>query len=265
MNGEKENSVMRALCDLGRMESDRVNEERVRAEREQEERRQREAARRREAEAARELEARAERELEMRQRLEEEMRQKDDEARIRILSLKAELDAVQADREAMRHAMRSRYENLPLEPAPVRTVPLNRVVAGGVVLMAAVVGAFLLVPGNRKSDVEYGMSTDTWTPETPESATLPSAVEPTDEAPKSPMPITVEKIEPEAVKPVVKPRKVGRNGNRRPKPPKPRPQDKNINILDNFDKCGNDPMCGGLFPDSREKDKKKRNAKKPRR
>jgi hypothetical protein len=95
-----ESSVLTNLRELGRLESERIAQEKAQAA--DEERAEREAAARAKAEAeAAEAHARRKAEAEVRLKLEEERAGKDAEAERRLAALKAELAAIQADRERM--------------------------------------------------------------------------------------------------------------------------------------------------------------------
>jgi hypothetical protein len=254
MRADSENSVMRALKDLSRMETERAAEEREKAALARAEERRRQ-------EAAQRLEAQAVMERERRRKLEEELRRKDGEARLRILSLRAELDAVQADRQAMRQAMISRYESLPPSPSRgtgARMVPLNRVITGFVVLIAAVVGAFQLIPPSPENP-PLGTASDDIVqrvPGAPEAAEAP-------ESPREPGIETTALVEEAAVVAPPQYRAKARSGPRDKKgqkrgpkhPPKTKPRPEGKDIIDDFGACGNDPMCG-FAPSPRDEKKR---------
>ena len=107
----RDDSVMLALSELRRLEAERVEEERKAGEA----RAAAEARARSEAEA-REAHARAVAEEEARIRVERDLRVRDLEAERRLAALRAELDAVRADRERI-HAV---VAQLGHEPSPPR-------------------------------------------------------------------------------------------------------------------------------------------------
>lgn len=263
MRDDNENSVMKALSEVARLEDQRVADETRRT---AEARAEARAEAERKREEAERLAAAAEQERARRKKLERELASRDEVARTRMMSLKAELQAVQADREAMRRAVMSRYESLPAPaPAPARTVPLSVVVAGIGVMMAGFVGAVQLWPKAEPPKVEavpqgtepsLNMNVDGYL----KSKITRSYTETSE---KQDDPIESAAAVPEPDNPpsggtVRKPGSRGgkgagkRGGKRGGKQGRGGTKQGESNIIDTFSACGDDPMCGhGLFLDSK--------------
>jgi hypothetical protein len=228
-----ENSVMAALAALCRLEDERVAEQAAAAEQRQIE--IEEARRLEEQERARQA---ARVETEARARVEAELRRRDAEAEGRIAALRAELSAVQASREATLMELLARQQ---IQPAR-RSRPVFGIAALVAVAVALVIGgaAFLRSGDGRAAE--------------------PGAVAPVIDL-AAPTPAVETNAEPEPVVAVAVPdepapvvdAKPGKGaGVKRPgkgvrgakadtaaKPPKD-------DDLGSLDKCGDDPLCGGL-------------------
>ena len=140
-------------------------------------------------------------------------------------------------------------------------VPLNRVIAGFVVLVAAVVGAFQLIPPSPEEHPLVTASDNAlkMVRITPEPVDAPEA----SRAPSVGGAAVVEKAvvtAPQKTDNSGKARpdpRAGKGGKRGPKTPsRPKPASDEKNIIDNFGACGDDPMCG--FDPSPRDEKKRR-------
>ncbi len=145
----QDDSVRFALDELKRIESERLDEE-ARAAREREEaeaRRQAEATAKREAAAAH---AREVAEAEARLRLDRELETRDTESAARLARLRAELDAVRADRERLHARATGAVDPVWAE----RTVRSGRGWAAAFAAACVAMGALVVVLATREPVVE---------------------------------------------------------------------------------------------------------------
>ena len=231
----RDDSVMFALSELRRLEAQRIDDER----------RAREAqaaaeARAKEEAAAREAHARAVAEEEARLRVERDLRARDLEAERRLASLRAELEAVRADRERI-HAVVAQIGH---DPTPPRR-DTRAWLAFGAALTAA--SAILVVLLTRAPAIEERIV------QVPVEAPRSAEVVANDPPPAAETPASdaVAVASPSATEPV-QTRPASRPGaSTRPTRPDTRPTgtagmhgtlsaDPDLD----FDHCGDDPTCG---------------------
>ena len=237
---DRENSVVRALSELQALEDARVEEEEKRARiiakekrrLQQEERRlQEEEQKKREAESAR------------RRQVEKELKKRDDEAKRRITTLEAELNAIRIERESLRQGLFRHSETKTVKRSHweyILALGLPAVALIGVILTFLFLKLQILNTSNppvnlstQKSSYPSGLSaTRQSSPKTLVTGTEVPRVQPPPRAPKSTISIVSPKKNKSRVKAIRK-----RN-----------PKQKNVrdNILDNFEQCGDDPMCEPL-------------------
>jgi hypothetical protein len=227
-NRESENSVMTALDDLCNLENERIAEEQRRAEEAARLEAEAEEARRREEEERAREQARLE--AEAKARMEAELKQRELETESRLAGLRAELAAVQADREVIQMELLSRqYE------APRKRRPTFQIAALMVAAVAMVIGgaAFLKsgdgVAAEPEAEVAPVVEAEPAVDETP--------AEPVEEEP------AVAEADPEPETDVTEPgKKPGKRPGKNPKPPKPPVADWTSNLT-----C-DDPMGCGKAP-----------------
>jgi len=236
----EDSSVMFALDELRRLETERVAEERA-----AEERRRREAAAA-EAEARREVEEREQHErrvaeAEARLRMEQELRARDAEAEHRLARLRAELEAVRADRERI-HATVTRLNEEPVTPSPRRPSGWAFAFAATALVAAGLVFALVSRPPVPEQRIVQAPATapDTVAVEEEPADTAPEEPEPSDE----PAPDSTDAPE-EPAQVATGPSRPHGQGNRPVvggRPPATDADDMD-SALD-FSHCGDDPTCG---------------------
>ncbi|MCP4599167.1 MAG: hypothetical protein GY847_01290 [Proteobacteria bacterium] len=250
MHKNKENSVIKALMDLTLLEDERAEEEQKKIQHRQEE-----SMRLREEERRRQEQKRADREAEVarQRRIEEEVQRRDKEAGRRIAALRAELTAVQAEREVMRQGLYEHSQDL----TPVRSknqLPLAFGLPAAVlvgVCLSLLLTRTVFQETPQKLPEQAGPKSDLeGIPFKPEKTVFETTISNTQASSASPLIIDAHA---EEVTKVAKPKSIP-IGIRKPiklKPPKVNKQGSKQkptenNILESFEKCGDDPMCEKL-------------------
>jgi len=221
-----DNSVLFALAELRTLE-----ERRLTAERQAEARRQTEvaAAQERQQAEAREIEAHKQRlaDAEIRLRLDAELRIRDADADRRMATLRAELNAIQVDRERMHETMVARTAEPTGSTSGTRALGWKIAFAGS---SATAAGVFALWIGQPIPPV-YPQATVAAAPTAEARPAESPALVTTTPIVAAPPPSVVD------LAPRVRPRQT---------PPRPHVPAKQRDLLSELERCGDDPICAAL-------------------